>query len=429
MIIKKYKANTENKAILMAKDDLGKDAIVMNIKTVKPKGMFKLFRKTLVEVTAAVDENPPKDNLNKASLNKNNISSNSSTPNAKTENQSIDIGVDDDYLKQFSNNEKNSSIEEKLNSLTKLLEEQVYSKENIIKNKSQQNVSANMEQESHTITKDEENKSNSNKTKTEESKVVDLIFEQLVNNEVTMEYAKEILDEVDVRSKRSSINDLLASVYQRIILKLGLSNKITLGKDKPKVVFFIGPTGVGKTTTIAKLASKFKLEDKASIAIITCDTYRIAAVEQIKTYANILTIPVEVVYEAKDINTAIEKFKNYDLVFVDTAGRSHKNEEQFNDAKVLLDSVDNYDSDIYLVVSATTKYNDLIKITDAYSTITRYSIIFTKLDETTSYGNLLNIKMRTGEALSYVAWGQNVPDDIGELNPQIIAKQLLGGNE
>ncbi len=392
MIIKKYQAGSEKEAITLAKEDLGKEAIVMNIKTIKPKGLFKIFSKTTVEITAAIDEN--------------------FSPTKKG--SEVDFTVKDSTSIQGNMEEKNSAIEEKLNSLTEMLEKQmVTAKEESMKKSMETEVSI------HDLPNPQK----------DSDKLVELVFEQLVNNEVSLEYARALMDELDFRCKDGALDDLLASVYQKIILKLGQTKTIELEKDKPKVVCFIGPTGVGKTTTIAKIASKFKLEEKIKVAIITADTYRIAAVEQIKTYASILAIPVSVVYEAKDFNEAIEKYKEYDLVLIDTAGRSHKNTEQFNDAKALLEAITDYKKEVYLVVSATTKYNDLSKITSSYSKITDYSLIFTKLDETMSYGNILNVKLDTKAPLAYVTFGQGVPEDISVLNPQDIAKQLLGGSE
>ena len=199
---------------------------------------------------------------------------------------------------------------------------------------------------------------------------------------------------------------------------------------KPKVVFFIGPTGVGKTTTIVKIASKYKVEMEKKVAFITADTYRIAATEQLKIYANILDAPMSIVYSVDDINNAIAQMLDYDLIFVDTAGFSHKNEEQKAETKALLEGVDSvYEKEVFLVVSATTKYNDLLDIVDMYKEISSFKLIFTKLDETSTFGNLLNIKLYSGAELSYATNGQNVPDDIEIFNTQKIVKQLLGGNK
>ena len=224
---------------------------------------------------------------------------------------------------------------------------------------------------------------------------------------------------------------ILSAVYQKIILKLGKPRTITLS-DKAKVVFFIGPTGVGKTTTIAKIASSFKLEHEAKVAFITADTYRIAAVEQLNTCASIIDCPVSVVYSVEDMDKSLTDYKDYDLILIDTAGRSHKADDQMDELKSFIEQVvqrkDEFDFESYLTLSVTTKYKDLKSIADKYDDVD-WSIIFTKLDETCSLGNILNMRMLTDRPLAYTTSGQNVPNDIEVINEQWIAKQLLGGGE
>ena len=237
------------------------------------------------------------------------------------------------------------------------------------------------------------------------------------------------MDDVEkVSHSTNGLDYLISNVYQKMILKLGQPDVISLSKSKPKVVFFIGPTGVGKTTTIAKIASKFKIEQEKKVALLTADTYRIAAAEQLRTYADILNTPLSIVYTPEDIAKEIEKLHEYDLILVDTAGFSHKNDAQREDMKTLLSSLpDTYERQIYLVLSSTTKYKDLIEITETYQNFCEYSLIFTKLDETRAYGNILNMKLKTGAPISYVTTGQNVPDDIEVVDTQKLVKQLLGG--
>ena len=140
--------------------------------------------------------------------------------------------------------------------------------------------------------------------------------------------------------------------------------------------------------------------------------------------------PMCFVYSVDDSNNAVAQMIDYDLIFVDTAGFSHKNEEQKAETKALLEGVDSvYEKEVFLVVSATTKYNDLLDIVDMYKEISSFKLIFTKLDETSTFGNLLNIKLYSGAELSYATNGQNVPDDIEIFNTQKIVKQLLGGNK
>ena len=401
MIIKKYQGASEIEAMMKAKEELGPDAVIMNVKTIKQKGIKRLFKKNYTEITAAVDD--PADKIKSGSKRSgevkrtyNNEHMYEDINGRESSSDSLTAGFADNAGQAASA----TAIEERLDTLAEILEKQIRVPEVDVKSDI-----------------DDQN-----------SKMVKLVFEQLINNEVTEANAHEIMSEIDYRGKHQ-LDDLLASVYQKIVLKLGQMKTIETENGNPKVVFFIGPTGVGKTTTIAKLASRYKLEKKCKLAIITADTYRIAAVEQIRTYANILSVPIDVVYTSDELKSAIDKYKDYDLIFVDTAGRSHNNNEQREDVKKMLETMRGYHQEIYLVVSATTKYRDLVKITQTYSDITNYRLLFTKIDETSALGNILNIRMLTNAPLSYTTFGQNVPDDIVVTDAQFIAKQLLGGNE
>lgn len=394
MIIKKFTASTETEAILLAKEELGVDAIVMNIKKNLPRGIYKLFRKPSVEITAAVDENivsqpkeePPKRNPN--------ILYEDEVPAVVFENGS-------------------TAIERRLDKLQDMLENQM-------------TVRGNKPETDGT----EEKESSAEEGKDSNLACMQLIYNQMVANEVDETFANQMIGEIEHSLKRNTdVNNILMSMYQKIVLKLGQIHTIEGGKNQPKYIFFIGPTGVGKTTTIAKIASMLKMNKKKKIALMTADTYRIAAVEQLTTYANILDIPLHVVYSPEEVKEVRGELKDYDIVLVDTAGRSYKNKEQRDDLERLLNSVPEQEREVFLVLSATTKYHDLLRITDSYLQIVDYALIFTKLDETNSIGNLLNIRMKTGAPLSYATFGQNVPDDISAIDPQNIAKQLLGGSE
>jgi flagellar biosynthesis protein FlhF len=402
VIIKKFQANTETEAIMLAKEELGKDAIVMNIKTISPKGFYKIFKKPLVEITAAVDDNASYKNEKPKTA--------PSYP-VQRKNTNPDIIYDDEpdqltFKTSAPAITEPSAIEAKLNNLQSLLEKQMLEKE-----------------------KENQEKTDDKAEKNNNLAFIQLVYNQLVTNEVDEKYANQIIAEIECNLKKdASLDNILASIYQKIILKLGQPKTIELNVDqKPKFIFFIGPTGVGKTTTIAKIASKFKVNEKAKVAFLTADTYRIAAVEQLRTYANILGVPLKVIYSPEEMKQARDEFSDYDIIFVDTAGRSHRSKEQRDDVETLINTIPEEEREIYLVLSATTKYVDLIKITEAYSEIVNYNLIFTKLDETSTIGNLLNIRMLTNAPLSYATFGQNVPDDISRVDAQNIAKQLLRG--
>ena len=399
MIIKKYKAATEKEAILMAREELGPDAVVMNVKTTKRKGIMKLFKKNTVELTAAIDDNVAEKSV----------------------------------VKEGYSEEAQNAIEEKINSLARLLEQQMNAgnEKNTEESKDKEtrglNFDAVISEAASDVRVDKQTQNNKASETIAKNKVVELIYNQLLENEVKKEIADDIIGEFDDGNSKLPLDNILANVYQKIVLKLGEVKPLTTGESKPKIVFFVGNTGVGKTTTMAKLASKFKLEEKLDIAMLSIDTYRIAAIEQIKTYANILNTPMEVVYTPEDIKNYVEKYKDCDLIFVDTAGHSHRNEEQKKNLKEMVDAVADYETEVFLVVSAVVKYNDLVDIAKTYDKLFDYKLIFTKLDETRASGSILNLKLDMNKTLSYATWGQNVPEDIGVVNPQIVAKSLLGG--
>lgn len=420
MIIKKYEAQTQTEAIMLARDELGKDAVIMNIKTINPKGIARLFKKTRVEITAAADDSVVTQKNDENSEKEENFLSKASKSDEmsfKEKSNFINGNIPSlkaEVAKTLLNQEKKetSALEEKLDSLQSMLEKQIEAGKE--QNNGQESVTANQEE------KEEKSKA---------FQCMELVKKQLMSSEVDEKYVDMLIHEVSgTVNPDASVDNILTAIYQKIVLKLGQPKVIHPGDDCPKYIFFMGPTGVGKTTSIAKIASDLKLNQKLDIALVTSDTYRIAAVDQLRTYANILNVPVKVIYTEDDLKNNKEELDKYDMVLVDTAGRSHKSREQREDLRKLIDVISPDNRLLFLVLSATTKYSDLVHIVDSYSDFNGYSLIFTKLDETDSYGNILNLKLLTGAPLAYAAWGQDVPNDIGKIDTQNIAKQLLGGN-
>lgn len=407
MIIKKFIAKTEKEAIENARQELGEGVVVMNVKPVKNKGLFAFLKSPMTEVTVALEEESEKLTAAVSAINSVIASSQN-----KEEEPVINTPVTekperwDNGSNVIEKRENNSAIEEKLDSLQSLLEQQLQKPE-----------------------EEKEEPKEEKKEETETDKFMHLLHDTMLENEVDEKYAREIMDEIELINKPNIPFDYaLANIYQKMILKFGKPSGIEPAENGIKLVFFIGPTGVGKTTTIAKIASKFRVDEKKKVALLTADTYRIAAAEQLRTYANILEVPFRVIYTVEEINRALEDFKDYDYIMIDTAGHSHQNMTQKDNMCNIIHSVDDrVESEVHLVLSATTKYKDLISIADSYKEMADYKLIFTKLDETTTLGNLLNLRLYTGASLSYVTYGQNVPDDIEDFNPQKTVKRLLGG--
>ncbi|MCQ2910817.1 MAG: flagellar biosynthesis protein FlhF [Clostridia bacterium] len=407
MKIKRYEGRSETEVMEKIKEELGKDALILNVRRVEPTGIFRIFKSPSVEITATNDKLFTKSSAkdDEKVEEKNNDSSNRFLDGAKSETS----GEGADLAKKLK--EDKALEDEKVKSL----EEKIDNLEILLKSVSDKLV-------------DETSKADGNgKFK---NNILQLFYDNMIKNEVLPEVAVEVLNGLDAVDERNNVNEMVRIVYNRITNMLGKPEEVQVGKpeDKPKVIAFVGPTGVGKTTTIAKIVAKFILETKKKVGMITADTYRIAAVEQLKTYAEILGTPLEIVYNADELPAKLEKHKDKELLFLDTAGRSHKNKVQFDELTALLSGIDN--KDVYLVLSLATKYKDMVEIINKYSEILdSYKIIFTKMDETAGLGNILNVKVLTDKPCSYITFGQDVPEDIEVMNPEKIAKFLLGSFE
>ncbi len=404
MNIKTFKGKTEEEAMELAKKELGERAVKMAARKVEPKGFFKkLFSQPAWEVTAAVDE----PDVYERTAPRKPVQENPGVHYTPSTNKTQELLFEENKTDKGAN-----AIEQKLDNLKKLFEEQI----------------REQGQSKATEETKEKQENPSNELPDKNIAFLRLIFRQLLENEVEEQYANQIITEIEASLKKETdVSKILANIYQKIVLKLGQTKTLEVVNGKTKYIFFIGPTGVGKTTTIAKLAYSLMEQKKAKVALLAADTYRIAAVDQLRTYADIMNIPLYVIYSETELAEYKEELEKYDVILVDTAGRSHRNKEQRDDIERLIHSVPATSRETYLVLSATTKYRDLVKITEAYSEIAEYRLIFTKLDETGTIGNIFNIKMLTGAPLSYATNGQNVPDDISRMDPQNIARQLLGG--
>ncbi|HKM35839.1 MAG TPA: flagellar biosynthesis protein FlhF [Lachnospiraceae bacterium] len=414
MIIKKFQGKTEEEAMEAAKKELGDSIIVMNVKSVKRKGIFAAFKRPMIEVTVALEEETERFTpVKKETTQTTNGALKKDTPITSAW---VKDGVANHAVQapQKKSTVEMGTIEEKLDSLQTLLVKQLKTPEaeKTLEKTDEQTVKEPVEEKDAELVK-----------------FMKLLYNIMLENEIDEKYVNQIMEEIEkVHKPNTPFDYALANTYQRMILKFGKSVEISPSEKGPKVVFFVGPTGVGKTTTIAKIASRFSVDDKKKVALLTADTYRIAAAEQLRTYANILEVPFRVIYTIEELENALRDFKDFEYIFVDTAGHSHQNQAQKEAMRSLIHCVDGLaDKEVFLVLSATTKYRDLLSIADSYKEMADYKLIFTKLDETTAFGNLFNLRLYTNASLSYVTCGQNVPDDIEKFSPQKTVKQLLGG--
>ena len=253
--------------------------------------------------------------------------------------------------------------------------------------------------------------------------LADALKEQEVSEEIQKDLAASVAAGDTVRdSLTKEAHEALASYLAKTVQ---FSGGLEPREDKrfPEIIALIGATGVGKTTTLAKIAARFVLEQGIDAALITADTYRISAVEQLKTYSDIIGLPLEIVYSPQELKTAIHKFRQKDLILIDTAGRSQHNEFQMKELCEFLAVHPRIKR--YLVMSATTKNRDAADILEKFSVCAPDHLIFTKTDETASIGLILNLLYEKEIRLAFLTNGQSVPDDIVPATPDALADLLL----
>jgi len=265
--------------------------------------------------------------------------------------------------------------------------------------------------------------------------VPDALFDQylaLLEQEVTEELAEEVVQQVRQTLSDDQLNDAKAvrravseQVAQIVPVDAGALNKGRADDGRPTTIALIGPTGVGKTTTLAKLAATLKLREKKNVALVTIDTYRIAAVDQLKTYADIIDLPLAVVLSPAELGAALERFADRDVVLIDTAGRSQRDDEKLQQLQAFLEVADPHE--VHLVLSSTCSQKVMMEAVERFSTMRIDRIIFTKLDEAVSFGVVLNVVRRVNKQLSYITTGQEVPQQIEPGRSDRMAELILGG--
>lgn len=253
-----------------------------------------------------------------------------------------------------------------------------------------------------------------------------LAYSQLLDAEVAEDVARDIMDRVRGGLTPRDAEDPLVvqSRLQRCVEeRIPVSGPIAVAPGRRRVVALVGPTGVGKTTTIAKLAANFRLREHRRVGLITVDTYRIAAVEQLRTYADIIDLPMEVVATPREMKQALARLADLDLVLLDTAGRSPQDEARIQELQAIL--AESQPDEVHLVLSSVASLPQLSRAARQFGQVGVTSLVMTKLDEATGLGNLLSLLGRSNLPISYVTHGQNVPDDIEPADRRQLARQIL----
>jgi flagellar biosynthesis protein FlhF len=366
MKMKKYTAETMVDAMKKVRLDFGDDAIILSSNVVKTKGFLGLFKKKSVEVVAGFDE-----------------------PVSK---------IEEPVFQPIA------SLPKKGEGTSMKLEKEMTEMKKMLKDMQQAATHSRFPDEVKPL-------------------LTHLEKQGLSINYIT-ELGEHLYDRMKAEKKDFTNEEQLFIVKQFLEQEIGDLPFGGISFDK-KFINVLGPTGVGKTTTIAKIAARALLEKKKKIGFITTDTYRIAAIEQLRTYANLLQAPVEIAYNSKDFEEAIKKLADRDLIFIDTAGRNYKEVKFVEDLTRLIDF--SLDMESYLVLSMTSKEEDMRVIVEQFNSFSIEKFIFTKMDETGSIGPMFNLMKDYGIGTAYYTDGQEVPEDITEADSMKLISLLVKG--
>ena len=436
--VKTYIEDEYKLAYAKARKELGHNLVIIEKKEVVEGGVFGLFGKKRVRVTFGVElvKNDKKAKSNPVTKDDSDIIKALRDVAVKHMNELKEEKQESESFKPLAQELFNIESEfnkENVGVYTPFKKEQKKSFEEIQKElklstvqpKEELYVAPKMESQQDQLEKirrelQKELKNSSPKKITKVSKGNDNDFvDFLRDNEFEKALAIEIDEFFDEKDfDRINYKEGLKAFFRRYI-------KVKHEENEKKFVMLIGPTGVGKTTTCAKIvANNWRNEKK--VGFITADTYRLEAVSQLKAYANIMRVPIEVVSKPEDLTKTIEKFREKDLVLMDTAGRSPKNKEQMDELKSYVKSKgDNMET--ILVLSATSKSSVLMETIEKFEQIGFDSIIVTKIDETSNFSSLLSILKKYPYPFYYITNGQSVPDDIEICTEEMLVDIFMKG--
>lgn len=446
MRVKQYVVETMPEAMLQIRKDLGSDAVILSTKEIKVGGVMGMFRKKRIEVVAAVDKEENKQTT-KPVQNQFTPVPRAFVPEAYRQTARSFVAASDESA---TTNTADQSVQDQSAAASSVFESR-----NIGSNIDSGSGSSSTDHKprpqgadfsgSTTGPKPTGSDLQQDKLMTELQDLKQMVTrlskqgtstdpvpeelhsirERLTEQDVWPEVWESWFDSIQAKWSEDGLKEQDVEQVVKLEVMHFLEQRIEEGiLPTTRIVYVAGPTGVGKTTTIAKLAAEQMFKKQRKVGFITSDTYRISAVEQLRTYASILNVPLEVVQSPGDTQRAISRLENCDLIFMDTAGRNYRNELLVSELQSLLAPVEN--SETFLVMSMTSKSADMVQITEHFSKYGLDKVIFTKMDETGSCGPLFNLLHRFPLKLAYVANGQNVPDDLLKPDADSLSKQLLG---
>ncbi|AZB42957.1 flagellar biosynthesis protein FlhF [Bacillus sp. FJAT-42376] len=364
MKVKKYTAGTIQEAMKRVKEDLGHDAVILNSKAVETGGFFGFFTKKQVEVLAASDPDLAEP--------------------VKEERNTIAVDPSENFA------------------VKRELEELKMEYRKLAAGSSGFKLPDPIE------------------------KLRNVLNEQEVGSPIAEDTVRQLL-EFWYQAAENQNDEACRKEAERILVQSIKHLPYHRMEDRKSFIAVAGPTGVGKTTTIVKLAADCLVNENKSIAFITADTYRISAIEQLRTYAKILNAPIEVCYSREDFENAKKKFSHIDHVFIDTAGRNYKNNQYIEDLTNFLGSDE--DIDLFLTLSASTKKKDIHTLIGHFESLQYKQLIVTKIDETDTFGGIYEAARLFEKGIAFFSTGQNVPDDMIPASRETLVQMILGGKE
>ncbi len=374
MKVKTYRASTLAEALAEVKADMGRDAVIVQTRRLRQGGFLGMLATEVVEVTAAID------------------------PSAAKSPKAVAPTREKTAKEESADDAKILAVHLELASMRKTLE----------------NAMATMNQAAAT----------NSTPKMVSEEIPSALLKWVRSNDIEPSAAEALLKGFSPATM-TSMEKLYPRLRERIFSYFQHVEGIQVRSGYCKVVALVGPTGVGKTTTVAKLAANFALREKYRVALITADTYRIAAVEQLKTYADLIGIPIDVIYTPQELQSALYRHQDKQLVLIDTAGRSPSNQPQMAELESLL-AVDST-IEKQLVLSATTKFTECLNAVQRFQDCNPQKYLFTKIDEACNMGTVFSLLYHMPRPLSYITTGQNVPDDIETAEPDRLTNLMLRG--
>ncbi len=409
MQVKRFEGVDMQEVLRLVKDELGPHAVILSTRHIKKgKGAFGMFGRPIVEVTAAVDREEEPPLVVRPQLGRRPMPSMPAEANARDATDLVraldplqrDMDQVKELLEQLATKERYApqvnfpSLEREMNAVKRLIE--------------------------HLVGKQQDTSSPLFPS------TIMPYYQRMLGCGLEEPLARRMAEKVQNSLTKDKLEDerYVRGYFANMLVKtVPVSDPLRLLPGKLTAVALVGPTGVGKTTTIAKLAAHYTLGEKKKVALLTIDTYRIAAVEQLRTFAKIIGLSLDVVLTPSELNQVLVQHHDKDLVLIDTAGRSQRDALQMAELRSFFP--EDTPVIVHLVLSATASWSNLLETVERFQGLVLASLVFTKLDETNAFGTLLGTALRGQIPLSYFTTGQRVPEDIEVATAERVVDLIL----